>query len=340
MRDIPIKVSLTAIIGLVVLVGASLLLWPRAETDPRLEDDWPIVGMISNNPNGIRNILGFRSGLSNHGYKDGESVMLLFSGKPTASDQLEATVKEMVDEGADLIFTAGTPTGIAAYNVTRDAGVPVVFGVIADPVSAGVLTDLSRPGGNMTGVMLSENQARRLQLLHNLLPDVKRVLFPYNPEDAAPVSAVAQLEQPAREMGLTLVHALARNDQDVTEFFDEFPDDIDAVFMLPDSTFNRRQDELIALAVERGLPVSGPSTAQVEAGAVMSYGIVHHEVGIQAARIAAQILRGAEPGTIPVEIADYYLTFNVAAADRIGLSLSQSVLQQADVILREDDFEE
>ena len=94
------------------------------------------------------------------------------------------------------------------------------------------------------------------------------------------------------------------------------------------------------VATERQIPVSGPSTAQVEAGAIMGYGIVHREVGLQAARIAARILRGADPANTPVETADYYLTINVEAAERIGLDLPETVLQQADVILREDKFDD
>ena len=190
----------------------------------------------------------------------------------------------------------------------------------------------------MTGIMLSQNQARRLQLLHNLAPDAERILLPYNPGDPAPVSAAEQLDETARALGLTLVHTHARDDAEVTAILADLPEDIDAIFMLPDSTVNRRVSDLLRVAVQRGLPVSGPSTAQVEAGATMAYGIVHHEVGVQAAHVAVRVLRGADPAETPVETANYYLTLNVAAADRIGLALPETVLQQADVILREDGF--
>jgi putative ABC transport system substrate-binding protein len=108
--------------------------------------------------------------------------------------------------------------------------------------------------------------------------------------------------------------------------------------MLPDSTVNRRVKDLLALAAERRVPVSGPSAAQVEAGALMSYGIAHREVGVQAARIADRVLRGADPGLLPVEVADFYLTLNLAAATRIGVELREPDLQQADNILYDDRF--
>lgn len=307
-----------------------------APTEP---DSW-IIGLISNNPNGLRNVDGLRAELQDLGFAESDGVTFLYSGSPTPRGELQQSIQQMIADGADLIFTAGTPTGVAAYEVTKKSGVPVVFGVIADPVAAGVMTDLTRPGGNMTGVMLSQNQARRLELLHSIVPDVQSVLLPYNPDDPAPVSAAAQLDETAEALGLSLTHAHARDDDEVTVLLATLPDDIDAIFMLPDSTVNRRVDELLLAATERGLPVSGPSTAQVEAGATMSYGIVHHEVGQQAARIVVQILRGADPAETPVETADYFLTVNIAAADRIGLNLPEEVLQQADLIVRSDQFRE
>ena len=294
------------------------------------------IGLITNNPNGLRNVSGFRYGMQSLGHVEGENTTFLSSGNAVPKNELEAAIRQMVADGADLIFTAGTPTGVAANTATQGSAVPVVFGVIADPVTAGVMSDLNRPGGNMTGVMLSQNQARRMEILHNLLPDVRRVLLPYNPEDAAPVNAAAQLEGAALKYGLTLVQAHARNSDDVTALLADLPEAIDAIFLLPDSTVNSRIEDLIKASDALNIPVSGPSTAQVEAGALMSYGIVHREVGMQAARIAHRILRGADPATVPVETADFYLTVNVAAANRIGIDLSEEVLRQADVILHED----
>lgn len=322
----------------VVAAIAAVLLYAHRQRDVPVDPDGWTIGMITNNPNGLRNVEGFRDGLRELGFGEADRVTYLYSGEPTRRNELGQTIEQMVAEGADLIFTAGTPTGVAAHQATRDSDVPVVFGVIADPIQAGVLTDLIRPGGNMTGVILSQNQARRLQLLQSLVPDAERILLPYNPDDPAPVSAVAQLEDTAEELGLTLVHAHATDEVEVAALLAGLPEDIDAIFMLPDSTVNRHVDDLMRVAVERRLPVSAPSTAQVEAGATMAYGIVHHEVGQQAARMAVRVMRGADPADTPVETANYYLTLNVSAAARIGLDLPEAILQQADLILREDQF--
>lgn len=320
-----------------VLISVLLVSGCGGEPEPASKRTFTI-GLITNNPNGMRNVQGFRDGLRALGYVEGKTVTYLDSGKPVPKPELVAAIQALLAEGAELIFTAGTPTGVAAKEATRSSEVPVIFGVIADPIAAGVMTDLIRPGHNMTGVMLSENQARRLELFQMVAPEIRRVLVPYNPDDAAPISAVVQIEGVAAAMGLELIHAKARNDDEVTTMLAEIPPDVDAMFMLPDSTVNRRAKDLLALAVARKIPVSGPSQAQVEDGALMAYGIVHHEVGVQAARIAHRILRGADPATTPVETADFFLTINVAAAERIGRTLPEEILQQADLIVRSDRF--
>ena len=327
-----------ALFGFAILAVAIFALTAPVRDVASNARDTVTIGLVTNNPNGLRNIRGFQEGMKALGYTEGDTATFLFSGSPTPRTELEGAITQMIADGADLVFTAGTPTGVAAKAASRDSSVPVVFGVIADPIDAGVLTDLNRPGENMTGVMLSQNQARRLELLQTVLPSVRRVLLPYNPDDPAPVGAAAQLELAAPALGLTLVHKHLRDDDEVSAFLGDLPADIDAVFMLPDSTVNRRVADLIEVANTRQLPVSGPSAAQAEAGALMAYGIIHHEVGVQAAQIADRILRGADVAIQPVETADFYLTLNTAAAGRIGLELSEQILQQADLILRQDAF--
>ena len=294
-----------------------------------------VVGLITNNPNGLRNVEGFRVELMRLAIEQGREIEYRYSEQPTPPSGLDDALQSFVNEPVDLIFTAGTPTGVAAYRATRDSEVPVVFGVIADPVAAGVMSDLSEPGGNLTGVMLAQSQARRLSIFAELVPGARRVLVPFNPSDAAPSSAVEQITAYAEQLGLELLLAEVRSNDDVSRLIAEFPD-VDAVFLVPDSTVNRRLGDLLESTEQRKIPVSGPSTAQVEAGALMTYGFIHREAGAQAARIAHRILRGADPAKTPVETAESYLQLNIAAAERIGLEVSDDLLQRADVIVRTD----
>ncbi len=318
-------------LGLIIIVTLALAACGSASDE---DNRHFTIGLVTNNPNGLRNVQGFKDGMTELGYIEGEDVTYIFEGAPIKGDELDAFLERLVEAEVDLIFTAGTPTGVAAHRITAGTNIPVVFGVIADPIAAGVMENLTRPDGNMTGVMLSQSQARRLELLLEIVPDIKRVFVPYNPEDAAPVSAVAQICELAPGLGIEIVEGKARNDSEVTELLNNVPEDIDAIFLVPDSTVNSRLADVLAVAFDRKLPVSGPSTAQVEEGALTTYGFIHHEVGAQAARIAHHILKGADPGEYPVETAEFYLAINFQVADAIGLEIPYEILQQAEIIIR------
>ncbi len=292
------------------------------------------IGLVTNNVNGLRNIQGFRDGMAELGYVEGENVTYLFAGEPRRDADLDAELEGFVAAGVDLVFTAGTPTGVAAHRILSSTGIPVVFGVIADPVAAGVLEDLSHPGGNMTGVKLGVDQVRRMELLLQIAPTTHRVLVPFNPDDTAASGAVDQITPVSGELGVEIVPAEARTDAEVTEVLESPPNGIDAIFMVPDSVVNARLADIVRLAASLGLPTSGPSTAQVEGGALMTYGFIHERAGAQAARIADQVLRGTDPGDLPVEDAESFLAVNLVAAHEIGLEISDAFLQQAEIILR------
>ena len=253
------------------------------------------IGLITNNPNGMRNVQGFKDGMKALGYIEGENVRYLFAGQPIVKKDLINALKRMVGENVDLIFTAGTPTGIVAKKITRGTNIPVVFGVVADPVASGIMQDLTHPGGNMTGVKLSQSQARRLELFLELAPAVKNIFIPYNPDDKAATTSVVQIFEIADKFGVLLVEGKVSSTDEVAALLDRIPDSIDAIFLVPDSTVNRHLKDIVRLSYRRSLPISGPSTIQVEGGALTGYGIVHRKAGEQAARIAHRILRGANP---------------------------------------------
>lgn len=323
-----------SITGLLLLILLNLAACSEPDNHRPQTTQRFVVGLVTNNPNGMRNVEGFRAAMTKLGYADGENIEYRYAGKPTRGPALDKTLEQLVEDRVDLIFTAGSPTGVAAHRITRGNKIPVVFGVVADPIRAGIMTDLNQPNGNMTGVMLSPNHSRRLELLIEIDPRVKRVFVPYNPEDSAPASAFSYLETAAAQLGIELVEGRAVDQAQVAALLKSIPDDIDAFFLLPDSTVNRRQQDFIDLAIARRLPVSGPSIIQVEKGALISYGIVHTEAGAQAAAIADQIIRGAEPGNLPVQTAEFYLGINLQTAQAIDLEVPYDLLQRAHTIVR------
>lgn len=317
-----------------ILVSVTLL--PTSCTNDGETKHLYTIGLITNNRNGLRNIEGFQDKMTELGYIVGSNVKYMFEGIPVKGSALDAVLDRMIEAKVDLIFTAGTPTGVAAYRKTSGTNITIIFGVIADPVAAGVINDLTTPGANMTGVKLSDNQARRLQFLLQISPHIKRVLIPYNPEDAASSSAVAQLKEVASDLGVEIVALWAHNEQEVFEMLNNLPVDLDAIFLVPGTTVNIHLQRVLSVARARKMPVSGPSLAQVEEGALITYGFSHFEVGRQAARIADQVLKGTDPGKLPVETAEFFMAVNLKSAEEIGLRVPDSILQQAAIIIRSD----
>ena len=164
---------------------------------------------------------------------------------------------------------------------------------------------------------------------------MKRLLVAFNPGNSASTSAYDQIAPVAKSHGVELVAREVKNSDDVSRVLESLPSGIDGIFMLPDSTVNRHQQELINRAIEHKLPVSGPSIVQVEKGALTAYGIVHTEAGGQAAGVADKILRGTPPGEIPVEAAGIFLGVNLSTAGKLSIHVEDNILRQAHTIIRD-----
>ena len=320
---------------LLSLVGAALFLAACDEQQPK--SSVYKIGLVTNNPNGMKNLDGFREGMAKYGYVAGENVTYIDQMKPLRGGDLKAALKNLVNKKVDLIFTAGTPTGVAAYHATKGSSVPVVFGVIADPVRAGVMTNLSSPGGNLTGVKLNQNQALRLELFMLIVPHIKKMVILYNPNDSAPSSAVAQIKEIINNANVELLVIECPNNAAVTAALENLDPDTDSIFLVPDSVVNKRIKDIVKLANARKIALSGPSGAQIRQGGLMSFGINHHDVGDQAARIADQILKGGKAGDIPVETAHSFLGLNLKTAKAIGISISDEIVRQAKEVIRSDE---
>ena len=276
----------------------------------------------------------FKEGIVDLGYVEGENVTYIYEGATGSVDGLQPAAQRLLEGDSDLIVAITTPAAQAAKQATAGTDVPVVF-ITPDPIAAGIVEDLSQPGGNLTGVSIGPPDARRLEWLLEIAPNVERVFVPYNPEDPSVAPVLAQLTEAASDLGLELVLREARNDEELTAAIESIPQDVDAIFIPTDTLVFTRIDDFIEAARERRLPISTVAPNQVEVqGALVAFGYEPSAAGRQMARIAGQVLQGVDPAGIPVETAEFFLYINLQTADTIGLDISDEILRQAESIIR------
>ncbi|MBI5958100.1 MAG: ABC transporter substrate-binding protein [Chloroflexi bacterium] len=328
------KKLIVLILGIVVVAAIIGLLVMLNGDDEEKEDKHYTVAIVNIAPVLESVVTGFKEGMAEKGYIEGENLTILYDG-PIARDAIDATLQKYIDQKVDLIVALATPVAVAAQKLTVDNKIPVVFVPVTDPVAAGIVTDLKQPGANLTGIMTGQGEARRLEWLHTLAPDAKRILLPYNPADQSPVQSIEAMKPAAETLELELVLVETPDADAVQALIDNLPEDIDAIFLPSDSLVGSLFTAWAAKAAELGLPTSASTLSHVEGGILSSYSYNPRESGKQASRLADQIFTGTQPGDLPVETAELFLSLNLKAAEAMGYEITDEMLRQAQIIIRE-----
>jgi putative ABC transport system substrate-binding protein len=277
---------------------------------------------------------GFRAGMAELGYAEGTRITYLYQGPAMHMERLEPMIDTLLKAPVDLIYVASTPATQAVQRATAGTGISVVFAPVNDPVKAGIVTSLKMPGGNLTGIRLPVGDALRLAKLTRLVPQIRVIWLPYSANDASAKESLAQASDAAALLKVELRPHPLHDPGEIDEALASIPADVDAIYLPRDSTIESRIKDIVEVAHARRLPLCAPSLTQVEAGALVSYGFVHREIGRQAARLADQVLRGIPPGELPVESARNYLAINLQTAREIGVEIPGDMLRQADILVR------
>lgn len=324
----PRRILLLLVVGGLVFVGGWLAL--------RLRPTRPlVVGVVNLSPMLEPVLGGFRAELDELGYVEGEQVTYIYSGPAASIDALDAAAQELVAREVDLILALSTPAAQAAYRATMGTTVPVVFAPVTDPVAAGIVSTVSQPGGNLTGVMLgAQSESKRLEWLVRLAPNLTRIYLPYNSDDASARASTTAVRTAAAELGLEVLVREARTTDEITSAIAEIPAEVQAIFLPQDSLVAARVDDFAAAAIARKLPLCTPTDGQVARGALMSYSFALDPLGRQAAHLADQIFNGASPATLPVETAEFFLSINLKTAEAIGLFIPDDLVRVADTVIR------
>jgi putative ABC transport system substrate-binding protein len=279
---------------------------------------------------------GFRQGLKEAGYVDGENVAIVYGWGDDQIDRLPSLAADLVRRPVAAIVASGPTASFAARAATTT--IPIVFLVSNDPVQLGLVASLSRPGGNMTGINIlnSELASKRLELLRDLLPRVGRIALLVNPADASlSETQVKDVNAAARSIGLKIEVHNADTSAEIDAAFEAMGRDRpDAVIVGTTPFLNGRRVQLAQVAAFNRLPAIYTLRESVEVGGLMSYGSnivdAYRQVGVYVGRI----LKGAKPGELPiVQATKFELVINAPTARMLGLTIPTSLLNRADEVI-------
>jgi putative ABC transport system substrate-binding protein len=298
----------------------------------------PAVGFLSSaspKPYAGR-VAGFRKGLNEAGYIDGQNVAIEFYWAQGKYDRLPAFAADLVQQNvAVIVSSGGDVAALAAKAATSSIPIVVVSG--SDPVKAGLVASFNRPGGNVTGAsfVATELEAKRLELLRDLLPAAAMIGVMINPTNPAAESRSKDLQMAARtlERDIQIVHVSTESGLEAA-FVTLTQQPAGALLVSTDSFFTSQRDRLVSLAARYGLPTIYPWREFVEAGGLISYGPVIDEVYRQVGIYTGRILKGEKPADLPfVRPTKFELVFNLKTATALGLAVPPSILARADEVI-------
>lgn len=282
-------------------------------------------------------VAAFRKGLSDTGYIEGQNVSVEYHWLEGRYDRLPALMADLVRRQVAVIATpGGSLAALAAKAAT--ATIPIVFGVAENPVSIGLVANLARPGGNATGInfFLGEVVAKRLGLLHELVPKAVRLGVLVNPANGLTAEATLRdIPEAARTLGLQVQVLKASTGPEIDAGFSAMVRDrADALFIAPDAFFVSRRVQFATLAARDRVPTSCANREMVEAGLLMSYGVNVADMFLQVGIYTGSILKGTKPADLPVlQSTKFEFVINLQTAKALGIEVPLPVQQLADEVI-------
>jgi putative ABC transport system substrate-binding protein len=319
------------------LLGATAAAWPL--TAPAQQSALPVVGFLrlGSADSNARNVAAFRKGLNETGYVEGQNVTVEYHYLEGQYDRVPALVADLVRRQVAVIATPGADAATLAAKAAT-ATIPIVFGVGQDPVRLGLVASLARPGGNATGINFfpSEVVAKRLRLLHDLVPMAVRIAVLVNPDNTTTAEAtLREVQQAAPAIGLRLQILNATTSSDIDAAFAAMArDHVEALFVAPDAFFTSRRGQFVTLTARDKIPAAYGVRDLVEAGGLMSYGTDLVDMFQQVGVYTGRVLKGAKPADLPVtQLTKFEFVINLQTARALGIEVPPAVLSIADEVI-------
>ena len=308
----------------IALVGSAAAAWPLAARAGKL----PTIGVLGSDAAGWSAwTAAFVQRLRELGWIEGRTIAIEYrwsEGRPER-------VAEVVRQKVDVIVTNGG--AVAAFKqATPD--IPIVFAIAIDPVGSGLVANLSRPGGNVTGLslQLADIAGKRLELLREAVPGLRRLAILFDAGYPASLKESSEAQATARAMGLEIAPLGIRRTDDIAPAFEGLK--VDSLYVVDNALVTANRTRIIALALGARLPTALAGREFVEAGGLMSYGPDYRALFLRAADYVDKILRGTKPGDIPVEQPTRFeFVINLKTANALGLTIPHNLLVLADEVI-------
>ena len=321
----------------ITLLGGAASAWPSAARTQQAAI--PVIGLLD--PGSVdssaRKLAGFVKGLNSAGYIDGKNVAIEYHLLEGQYDRVPEVLADLVHKSVAAIVIPGFQVA-ALVAKAATATIPIVFGVAEDPVKLGLVANLARPGGNATGVnsFAQEIGAKRLRLLHELVPTAHRVAVLVNPNNAsATETTLRDVQDAAPVLGLQVMILNATTIAEINSAFAALARDRpDALFVAPDGFLNSRAVQFAILSARERIPASYSNRETVAVGGLMSYGTDLAEVFSKVGVYTGRILKGEKPTELPVlQETKFEFVINVQTARALNIEVPPSVLSIADEVI-------
>ena len=281
-----------------------------------------------------RQVEGFRLGLHDLGYIEGTNIVIAYRWAEGNYARLPELAADLIRSNVDVVVTHGTPGSAAAKQAT--ATVPIVMAIVGDPVGTGIVANLARPGGNITGLSFfgPELGAKRIELLKEMLPRITRVGVLINPDNSYSRLELPALEEIARSLGIGVNQFRVRSPNEFDSAFETMQQEgVKAVAVQDEAMLTANVKAIAALATRRSLLSIG-NNELARAGGLIGYGVNFFEIFRRAATFVDKVLKGTKPADIPIEqAARFQFVLNLRTAKALGLDVPTSMLLRADEVI-------
>jgi len=273
---------------------------------------------------------GFLDEMGKLGYRDGQNIRFIQENSQGDNVTGQSIAKKFVNNKIDLIFAITTPTAQVCANEIKGTNIPLVFGAVTDPIAAGLVNSLEKPGGNITGTSDKWPTDAQLNLLIKLVPKVKKIGVVYNPGETNSESNIKEVQKVCNNKNLQLIKVPVSNTSEVYAAAESLIGKIDAFYVSADNTVITAMDAIIKVSEKNRIPLLPGVSSNVEQGGFGTLGPDYFDIGVESAKIADKIIKGEKPSNIPIATAtrfEYF--FNKRSAKATNVVIPDSLLKKA-----------